>query len=66
MPHKGGYGGKKNSDMGVPTHKATGVNTMGANAYGPQKPLGSMSLAPKAMASEAMHRSSSGRKRSKK
>ena len=57
--------GKGNTDRGVPTHKATGVKTLGADAYGPQRPLGSMSLAPKAMASEAMHRSSSGRKRSR-
>ena len=60
MKHRG-----KKHAMGMPTHKATGVKTMGADAYGPQKPLGSMSLSPKATASEAMHRSSSGRKRSK-
>jgi len=59
------YGkGKKNTDMGVKTHKATGAKTLGADAYGPQRPLGSMSLAPKATASAAMQRSSAGRKRS--
>lgn len=54
--------GKKNTNMGVPTHQATGVKTLGASAYGPQRPLGSVSLA-RQDAAEALTRSSSGRKR---
>lgn len=67
--HKGSYGGKKNSKMGVATYKATGAKTMGADAYGPQKPLGSVSLAPSVSITAAskkvaspMSTSSSGRK----
>ena len=54
--------GSKKHTMGAPTHKATGVKTLGADAYGPQKPLGSMSLAKPSTPSQ-MDRSSSGRKR---
>ena len=63
MAHKGSYGGKKNTNMGVPGSGTvkSGPHTM--SAYGPQKALGNVSLAPKPSPAQ-MDRSSSGRKKS--
>lgn len=64
MAHKGTYGGKKNTNMGVPSSGTVKSGKVTASAYGPQKQIGSMSLAPKGKTSQAMQTSSSRRKQS--
>ena len=64
MAHKGTYGGKKNTDMGVPSSGAVKSGKFTMSAYGPQKALGSVSFAPRATASKAMQTSSARRKKS--
>ena len=59
MKHqKAGKGGR----YGVPEPGTVKSGRITADAHGAQKPLGQMSLKPRAGASEAMQRSNSGRK----